>query len=544
MNTSGSPSGVKPIAGLTGIIRDYGIIQAKPTAELIKIIKDLIYNNAGTGNTKERDNIIKKVEQDFASCDARIDQYIRNSSKDLSNLIKVFNEIAKKIENSRERVSISRDALKQCKILLQSKRDDVRRLWLEWCEQKFYYENIAKLKQLYQASENVRIFCNQKKYLEAAQLIAESSQMLEKEFHEIAGLNEIKRQIEEERIKLERYLYLELTDQLYSVVTKSVLETGNILPSREASFKRRFRHHNISRTAQDDSSQLNDQIKQSLTSEATIEKIVKAASKLNTPESNINIIEKMITDVNKNITNQLILMINSTSTHVLESNLIDNSKFNQSFRYNRQSVENNPKLLAQLIDLTFEQFKMSAKNYRLFIEFSSKINGSKYQSSVIWQSIQNVLILLLEEYLDIRQLSSGYSSNSNDLDKMDINSFFVRKRLINLTFGDTGSSQAAQSNAQTLSNNPSLDSHASSHIFAFKNSSHAISITKYNREMNNENLFDEETYSQNGDELAMNKNFEQRTFKILVCQPDHRNITTIFSLMEHIIKDVADEISY
>ena len=65
------------------------------------IIKDLIYNSAAasssSSDSKERDAIIKKVEQDFSACDSKIDGYIRASSKDLSNLIKVFNEIAKKI---------------------------------------------------------------------------------------------------------------------------------------------------------------------------------------------------------------------------------------------------------------------------------------------------------------------------------------------------------------------------------------------------------------------------------------------------------------
>ncbi len=311
--------------GIHGIIKDYGLYQSKPTAELIKIIKDLKYNSVGSENTKERDSIIKKVEQDFSSCDAKIDQYIRNSSKDLTNLIKVFNDIRKKIEMSREKVSGSREALKQCKILLQSKRDDVRRLWLDWCEQKFYFDNIAKLKQLHTSSENVRLLCGQKSYLEAAELIAESSQLLDNQYHEISGLNEIKRQIEDERIKLEHFIYLELTNQLYTVVTRSVLETGNILPSREASFKRRFRHHN----RQDElSNQLNGEKINLLSPEQIIEKLVQAASKLNSAEASINIVEKMINDVNKNITSQLITMINATSTHVLESNLIDNSKFN------------------------------------------------------------------------------------------------------------------------------------------------------------------------------------------------------------------------
>ena len=80
------------------------------------------------------------------------------------------------------------------------------------------------------------------------------------------------------------------------------------------------------------------------------------------------------------------------------------------------------------------------------------------------------------------------------------------------------------------------------------NESINVSPKSYNREeKNNENLFDElENFSHDNDEigLSINKtlNNEHRIFKILVCQPDHRNITTIFSLMEHIIKDVADEI--
>jgi hypothetical protein len=568
---------------LRNLKKDYHLYQSKPTAELIKIIKDLIYNSAAasssSSDSKERDAIIKKVEQDFSACDSKIDGYIRASSKDLSNLIKVFNEIAKKIDASREKVSHNREALKQCKILLQSKRDDVRRLWLDWCEQKFYYENISKLKQLYVAGENVRSLCQQKCYLEAAELIASSSQLLANDFREITGLNEIKRQIDDERIKLEHFLYLELTDQLYTVVTKSMLETGNLLlPSRETSFKRRFRHHNTANNSSSSTTNsnkedhsLNESALKQISFETTIEKLVQAASKLNSSEANINIIEKMINDINKNITNQLIQMINATSTHVLESNLIDNSKFNSSSttRY-RQSIENNPKFLAQLIDLTYEQFKISAKSYRHFIEYASKINATKYQSNVIWTCIQNVMITLLEEYLDIRQLGQNYLTNINDLDKMDVNSFFVRKKMFGFnetTTTTTTTNLQTNTNNQIMSSSGNFDTapasnQSNNHIFAFKNSSHAMSITKYNREKNNEAYFDDHYLNQSGDasstddnrggaggagnggsdEHKLTLNNEHRVFKILVCQPDHRNITTIFSLMEHICKDIAEEV--
>ncbi|CAF1009301.1 unnamed protein product [Brachionus calyciflorus] len=501
---------------------------SKPTAELINIIKELFYNSS-SGNTDERDKIIKKVDVQYAECDARIDKYIRNSSKDLSRLIKVFNDIAKKIEASRSNVSHSREALKQCKILLQSKRDDVRRLWLEWCEQKCYYNNLAKLKQIYMASENIRIYCNDKKYLEAAQLISECSQMIEKDFNEVNGLHDIKRVIDDERIKLEKYLFQELIDQLYLTVTRSVLETGTIQPTREASFRRRFRHHHHNNEDSLEENFISGS--KALTNEAMIEKIVQAAAKLNNSETNINILEKMINDVNKSIMSNLIQMVNSTSTHVVESNLIDNTKLN------RQSIENNPKFLCQLIELSYEQFKIAARLYKNFIEFTSKVNQSRsYQFNFIWTCIQNVLVQLLEEYLDIKQ--SGQSSqNQDDLENIDINSFFARKRLINLPF--TTDSQASGTNTANQSNQISDD--ASKHrMFTFKGSSHAMSITNYIREKNNEDLFSTMDSSDLSNKLK--SNLKQRVFKILVCQPDLKNITSIFSTMEHLIKEINDEI--
>jgi hypothetical protein len=428
----------------------------------------------------------------------------------------------------------------------------VRRLWLDDCEQKLYYDNLIKLKQLYLAGENIRLLCNEKSYLEAAQLISDSTRLLNNEYREVAGLHDVKRNIDNERIKLESFLYKELTDQLYTTVTRSVLESGAMAPVREASFKRRFRHHltsKLNEDAGDMSAESSSALKQN-TNEAIIERLVQAAAKLNNHESNINIVEKMINDVNKNIVQQLIQMVNATSTHVVESNLIDNAKLSYNYSSSsssaRQTIENNPKFLSQLIDLSFEQFKTVTKYYRLFIECSSRANQSKYQSSLIWTCVQSVLIQLLEEYLDIKQMGQSASNSSADLlDKMDVNAFFAKKRLINLAFGSNAeTSLVAPGQSQAFSNQPATSDDSATHrIFTFKGSSHAMSITNYIKEQNNEDLFsNDEDYSRSSESASQMGSSDQRVFKILVCQPDHRNITTIFSTMEHILKEIADEI--
>ena len=125
---------------------------------------------------------------------------------------------------------------------------------------------------------------------------------------------------------------------------------------------------------------------------------------------------------------------------------------------------------------------------------------------------------------------------------MDVNSFFVRKRLLNFGLGgENNPSGGAGGNQMGQNANANPDDTGNHRIFTFKNSSHAMSITNYIREKNNEDLFSNDL-SEDENNRILAENGTQRVFKILVCQPDHRNITTIFSTMEHIIKEISDEL--
>lgn len=199
-----------------------------------------------------------------------------------------------------------------------------------------------------------------------------------------------------------------------------------------------------------------------VTSEQMIDRIVSAAAMLTTPDQliSVNIVEKLVEEINRELSNRLIKMVNVTSTHVVESNLINRTTI--------VGIENNPKFLGQLIELTFEQFKCMARLYRHFVESAiSKLNAAgatvvsvnKYPWTHVWTCIQNVLMQLLDEYLDIRQLNQSQSS-AEAIDKFDINSFFVRKRLINLGFGDS-----TPSTATTETDNDEKDHHR---VFTFK----------------------------------------------------------------------------
>lgn len=530
-------------------------MENRATAELINIIRTLYYDKA---DIDERDRLIKRIETEFHECDQRIDMYIRSSSKDLSRLIKVFNDVSKKIENTRSGIAHSREALKQCRVLLQSKRDDVRRLLLEWWEQKSFAEDVEKLKNLYMKPDQIRQLYLNKQYFEAAKSISESTKLLESDYREVMGLHDVKRQMDDERIKLEKYLYQDLSDQLYTAVRRSILESASSGLTREASFKRRFRLYdnststsstvassggaagggsgtNTNASTIDGGDLIVDLNKQN---DTIIELIVKSALNLNNVELNMNILEKMINDINKNINNELIQMIHLTSTHVLESNLIDNKGFNYTNR-NRALVlasnqyhENNPKLLNQLLELTFEQFKLTARYYREFINYASRESQVKYQSGLIWMCIQNVLIQLLEEYLDVKQANLNLELNDR---MVDLNSYFMRKRLITLPFGAGSVGVSVSVGDQTSSEDA-----ANRKIFTFIGSSHSMNVNQYVKEKATESFFTSPSTANAN--VTIDGEDDLRLFKIIVCQPSHRNITTIFSLMEHINKEISDEI--
>lgn len=122
------------------------------------------------------------------------------------------------------------------------------------------------------------------------------------------------------------------------------------------------------------------------------------------------------------------------------------------------------------------------------------------------------------------------------LENIDINSFFSRKRLLNIPF-TTDSAPMTSNPANPSSSFPGDGSQ--NRMFQFKNSSHAMSINNYIREKNNEDLFTNMNSDSNN---KTSSSSNQRDFKILVCLPDHRNITSIFTVMEQVIKEVAEEI--
>ena len=118
-------------------------------------------------------------------------------------------------------------------------------------------------------------------------------------------------------------------------------------------------------------------------------------------------------------------------------------------------------------------------------------------------------------------------NNNSDVDSLDLNSFFIRKRMFSNFSENTNNNQQLNTGGEVAlllqNNNDDV-----SRIFAFKNSQHAMSIQKFSKEKNNEALFDDNSRSndQNGKEDDVRTgggyNNQHRVFKILVCQPDHR----------------------
>jgi hypothetical protein len=145
-------------------------------------------------------------------------------------------------------------------------------------------------------------------------------------------------------------------------VTHTVLETGTSMPSREASFRRRFRLYLVdssgagpaqqsmttSSNAAGPAGECSNGDASPATSEQVIARIVEAAGVLGKAHySEQLLVDKMLAEVNNALTAQLIGMINAASSHVVESNLIDNSKLiyarSRQAQHGTHAIENNPK---------------------------------------------------------------------------------------------------------------------------------------------------------------------------------------------------------
>ncbi|KAJ8025994.1 Exocyst complex component 4 [Holothuria leucospilota] len=486
------------------------------TGKLMSVIRVV----AVSDNDEQRNVEKSKLESAFQECDERLDKLISENYEILTKTIQAYSSISGRIKTSRERIKQVKGDLNSCKELLHCRRDELKKLWLEGIEQKQVLSLLDQIEEVKGAPQKMNQYIAEKRYLHATELLTKTVAHLEGDLKGVEALTEIGLEMKSRKETLFRTLLEELNSQLYEKSPKT--------------FQTRFaRGGSLRNSGQEVSPRLLQ--KQQLMDLAAGKRGSKRGYKRNfkIPETsagvddiNKPITEELTGDPEQDVEHFIAILVESLAllkripdgTEFLKSTIQrelttilhrTTSEVAQNAKQRGESItlQNQPKLLEELLDMLFETFQCIAAAHMTTLGSLQRISGVSesdfYSMEDVWSQIQNVLKVLLSGYLDMKNASSSVQQAET-------------------AFGEVSASDLGM----YMSRRKPVRTHKMP-LFQFEMSSHAISMTNYMREQK------QEFYGEGGKLQTEDEGEEQ-----MLCKPSIHNITVIFKPLNKFIKDI------
>lgn len=512
---------------------------------------------------KAREQQRRFVNERFQRSNTNIDRSIRSSATDLTELITNFSDIYTSIEHSKTRIQNVRERLRECKNLLLLKRQDIRKLWLLTSEQNALvkiYQNIDELKHV---PIRLQFYLNKHLYIHAALLLIRAKE--HPELRLISALSDIDVQLKDERGALENQLRLELVDQLFDKPCRDILGNKNVSSSTNSTstvnkndhnYLSRIRENRLLRKQLDQDFEAGKLAFESHSLAIVPDKYMLVDIRHQAPELYIDVLlqslsillrlNETLDHVQKQLHEQFHRIVLRTTQHIVDNNFVLHSTSNHL------SV-NNPDCLRDLLETCYEQFKLVVKTIeyllnilKLIQEHQSPVQMQQqgyigiqttesqrdlrseqrqgttsvpnpvpfeipylFSIELVWETLQQVLSEVLNEYIDYSNTGDGLSSNS--LSASGSTDYANRHSVVDFSAYLTKKAPARPQQVPRL--------------FEFSQSAQFNSMTSYLQEQNRFAVKQETTAV-------------RATYKQYVCKPNYRNITAVHDVLQRIIEDI------
>uniref|UniRef100_A0A131XK69 Exocyst complex component Sec8 n=1 Tax=Hyalomma excavatum TaxID=257692 RepID=A0A131XK69_9ACAR len=496
---------------------------------LISVIRSL----SASQNSADRDREKAKLEKDFKRSDQKLDDLVAQNKEDLTRAMQDFSKISSRISASRSKVQCIKEKLTTCKTLLHCKRDELKKLWLEAVEHKHVLQLLEEIESLVEVPDKIDAFLSKKQYLHATQLLVSSVNLVEGSLEGVEALKDVKGKLisKKERMyedlvdELHRHLYLRRTTEALQKFRRQSsdrkVQFGPVAQSRSTLTDLTSVVSGLSITSQDmrnaSSATLSSSISSSLAGEPETSSLLRLEESGQFSEAPhlapkhtailvrclalLNRIPDTVELIKERCETELLAMVRRTTQVLLDTN--------SGSAQTASALQ--PRLLLDLLDLLFEQFRSVASGHECVLENMHAMVGTQgpengipmYTLADVWARIQAVMEYVVGKYLDIHNTGSAQQVPPAVFTEMtatnDIASYFTRRR------------------------NVKQKKFA---LFRFDCSSHAISMNTYLKEK-------KEEMKDKCDYVEVTDSHQQ-----LVCVPTSKNITYIFKPLMNFITDI------
>ncbi|XP_068405577.1 exocyst complex component 4 [Eschrichtius robustus] len=492
-----------------------------PSGLLISVIRTL----STSDDVEDRENEKGRLEEAYEKCDRDLDELIVQHYTELTTAIRMYQSITERITNSRNKIKQVKENLLSCKMLLHCKRDELRKLWIEGIEHKHVLNLLDEIENIKQVPQKLEQCMASKHYLSATDMLVSAVESLEGPLLQVEGLSDLRLELHSKKMNLHLVLIDELHRHLYIKSTSRVVQQNKEKGRMSSLVKDTSPVPLLDVTNVPTPRKFLDTSQYSTPGSSSVKEInlqdIKEDLELD-PEENSTLfmgilikglaklkkIPETVKAIKERLEQELKQIVKRSTTQVADSGYQ---------RGENLTAENQPRLLLELLELLFDKFNAVAAAHSVVLGYlqdtvvtplTQQEDVKLYDMADVWVKIQDVLQMLLTEYLDMKNTRAASEPSAQ------------------LSYASTGRECAAffaKKKPQRPKNS----------LFKFESSSHAISMSAYLREQRRE------LYSRSGElQGGPDDNLIEGGGTKFVCKPGARNITVIFHPLLRFIQEV------
>ncbi|XP_021548672.1 exocyst complex component 4 isoform X1 [Neomonachus schauinslandi] len=492
-----------------------------PSGLLISVIRTL----STSDDVEDRENEKGRLEEAYEKCDHDLDELIVQHYTELTTAIRTYQSITERITNSRNKIKQVKENLLSCKMLLHCKRDELRKLWIEGIEHKHVLNLLDEIENIKQVPQKLEQCMASKHYLNATDMLVSAVESLEGPLLQVEGLSDLRLELHSKKMNLHLVLIDELHRHLYIKSTSRVVQLNkekgrvsslikdaspvplidvtNLPTPRKFLDTSQFSTPGSSSVREINLQDIKEDLESDPEENSTLFMgiLIKGLAKLKK-------IPETVKAIKERLEQELQQIVKRSTTQVADSGYQ---------RGENLTVENQPRLLLELLELLFDKFNAVATAHSVVLGYlqdtvvaplTQQEDIKLYDMADVWVKIQDVLQMLLTEYLDMKNTRTASEPSAQ------------------LSYASTGRDFAAffaKKKPQRPKNS----------LFKFESSSHAISMSAYLREQRRE------LYSRSGElQGGPDDNLIEGGGTKFVCKPGARNITVIFHPLLRFIQEI------
>ncbi|XP_060012625.1 exocyst complex component 4 isoform X1 [Lagenorhynchus albirostris] len=492
-----------------------------PSGLLISVIRTL----STSDDVEDRENEKGRLEEAYEKCDRDLDELIVQHYTELTTAIRTYQSITERITNSRNKIKQVKENLLSCKMLLHCKRDELRKLWIEGIEHKHVLNLLDEIENIKQVPQKLEQCMASKHYLSATDMLVSAVESLEGPLLQVEGLSDLRLELHSKKMNLHLVLIDELHRHLYIKSTSRVVQQNKEKGRMSSLVKDASPVPLLDVTNVPTPRKFLDTSQYSTPGSSSVKEInlqdIKEDLELD-PEENSTLfmgilikglaklkkIPETVKAIKERLERELKQIVKRSTTQVADSGYQ---------RGENLTAENQPRLLLELLELLFDKFNAVATAHSVVLGYlqdtvvtplTQQEDVKLYDMADVWVKIQDVLQMLLTEYLDMKNTRAASEPSAQ------------------LSYASTGRECAAffaKKKPQRPKNS----------LFKFESSSHAISMSAYLREQRRE-LYSRSGELQGGPDDSLIEGGGTK----FVCKPGARNITVIFHPLLRFIQEI------